>query len=119
MGDEACSWNFTSALACGDAARAASLYSVDGALLTADAELIRGRDEIEAYWREGIAIGLEQLELEQVEVRELDAVAIELGRYVLVLGDASERGRYVVLHRREPDGAWRRLVEVYNPEGER
>jgi len=119
MEDGSRSHGFAAALARGDAAHAASLYTVDGALLTADAELIRGREEIEAYWREGIALGLCQLELDQIEVQELGSMAIEIGRYLLVLSGASERGRYVVLHRRETDGAWRRAVEVYNPEGER
>jgi uncharacterized protein (TIGR02246 family) len=119
MGDEIRSHAFTAALARGDAASAASLYAADGALLTADAELLRGREEIGSYWREGIALGLRHLELDQVEVRELGDAAVELGRYVLVVDDASERGRYVVVHRREADGAWRRAVEVYNAEGER
>lgn len=119
MGDGSRSDGFRAALARGDAAGAASLYSEDGTLLTADAELIRGRAEIEAYWHEGIALGLERLELEQVEMQELGGTAIELGRYVLVLHGVSERGRYVVLHRREADGEWRRAVEVYNPKGER
>lgn len=119
MEDGSCSHGFAAALARGDAAGAASLYTADGALLTASAELIRGREEIEDYWREGIALGLCRLALDQIEVQELGPMAIEIGRYRLVLAGASEQGRYVVLHRREADGAWRRAVEVYNPEGER
>jgi uncharacterized protein (TIGR02246 family) len=118
MADENRSYVFMAALERGDAACAASLYTADCTLLTANAELIRGREEIEAYWREGIALGLCHLELDDVDVREYGPTAVELGRYRLVLEDASERGRYVVLHRREDDGVWRRAVEIYNPGGQ-
>ena len=111
--------SFAAALGRGDAVAAAQLYADDGKLLTAAAELICGRSDIEAYWREGIAFGLTQVELRETDVQVVGELAIEIGRYVLALADASERGKYLVLHRREADGAWRRVVDVYNPEGER
>jgi uncharacterized protein (TIGR02246 family) len=109
---------FADALARGDAVAAAALYADDGKLMTAAAELICGRGDIEAYWREGIALGLSGVELEQTDVQVVGELAIEFGRYVLSLDAAEERGRYLVLHRREADGAWRRAVDVYNPEGD-
>ena len=110
---------FADALARGDAVAAAALYAADGRLLTAEAELICGRKDIEAYWREGIAIGLSRVDLEATETQVVGELAIEIGRYVLALEQTSEHGKYLVLHRREADGAWRRAVEVYNPEGDR
>ncbi|HEY1365931.1 MAG TPA: DUF4440 domain-containing protein [Gaiellaceae bacterium] len=109
------------ALARGDAAAAAALYAADGKLLTPAAELIAGRCQIEAYWRAGIAFGLSRLELHAAELDVADGIAIELGRYVLALsgeGEASvcDRGKYLVLHRRETDGSWRRAVDVFNPD---
>lgn len=108
------------ALARGDAAAAAALYADDGKLLTPAAELIAGRREIEAYWRAGIAVGLTQVELTAAELQLGSGIAIEIGRYVLGLhrdGDAAaDRGKYLVLHRRQADGAWRRAVDVFNPD---
>jgi uncharacterized protein (TIGR02246 family) len=105
------------ALRAGDAARAAAAYTADGTLLTPAAELVRGRSEIESYWRAGIAVGLTGLGLETLELQVADAVAIELGRYVLELGaDRLDRGKYLVVHRREADGSWRRAVDVFNPD---
>jgi len=104
------------ALARGDAPGAAALYSDDGKLLTSAAKLISGRDEIEAYWREGIGFGLSNLELEAFDVQVLGAVAIEIGRYTLAVRDGSDEGKYLVLHRRQPDGSWRRAVDVFNPD---
>lgn len=119
MEEELRSHTFVEALSRGDAAAAAALYADDGKLLTTTAELIAGRREIEAYWREGIAVGLARVELEQTETQVVGELAIEIGRYVLAADGGQEHGKYLVLHRREADGAWRRAVEVYNPEGER
>jgi uncharacterized protein (TIGR02246 family) len=109
------------ALARGDAAAAAALYAADGTLLTPAAELIKGRPQIEAYWRAGIAFGLRRVELRAIELRVERDVAIEIGRYALGLdvdgsSPVAEAGKYLVLHRRQADGSWRRTVDVFNPD---
>ena len=109
------------ALARGDAADAAALYAEDGKLLTPAARLIEGRGQIEAYWRAGISVGLSGIELEVEEVETGPEFAVEIGRYAFTLaveagGPTVDRGKYVVLHRRQPDGSWRRGVEVFNPD---
>jgi uncharacterized protein (TIGR02246 family) len=108
------------ALARGDAAGAAALYADDARLLTAAADVIGGRRQIEAYWRAGLAVGLSGVELQTTELRIGDGIALELGRYSFVLdgddGPVVDRGKYVALHRREADGAWRRTVDVFNPD---
>jgi len=107
----------TSALALGNAAAAAALYATDARLVTSGAEPIAGRDEIEAYWRAGLAVGLARVELRTLELLPGPGTALELGRYALVAGSgAPEEGTYVVLHRQEPDGTWRRAVDVFNPD---
>jgi ketosteroid isomerase-like protein len=109
------------ALRRGDAAAAAALYADDGKLLSATADLIAGRREIEAYWRAGIGIGLSRLELQPLGLERGSWDAVEFGRYVLALerdGDTrvADRGKYLVLHRRQADGSWRRAVDVFNPD---
>jgi len=111
----------TDALARGDAPAAADLYAYDGKLLSPSAELIRGRLDIEAYWSAGIAFGLSCLELDPFDVEVADGLAIEIGRYVLAVareGDvrARESGKYLVFHRQDGDGRWRRAVDVFNPD---
>lgn len=104
------------ALARGDASGAAALYSDDGKLLIPATRLISGRDEIEAYWREGIGFGLSSLELEAHDVQVLDGLAIEIGRYALAVRDGADAGKYLALHRQQADGTWRRAVDVFNPD---
>jgi uncharacterized protein (TIGR02246 family) len=105
------------ALARGDAAAAASLYADDGRLLTSAAEFLSGRGEIEEYWRAGIAFGLSRLDLQPIELRVTGRIAVEIGRYAVALeaDGVAERGKYLVLHRLQPDGTWRRGVDVFNP----
>jgi uncharacterized protein (TIGR02246 family) len=105
------------ALARGDAAAAASLYADDGRLLTSAAELLSGRGEIEEYWRAGLAFGLSRLDLQPIELHVTGRIAIEIGRYAVALeaDGVAERGKYLVLHRLQPDGTWRRGVDVFNP----
>lgn len=118
MEDEICtaSLGLADALARGDAGDAAALYALDGKLLAPSAELIAGRDEIEAYWRTGLSLGLTGVELEPTGFQLAGDVAIELGRYRVAVGEDRDGGMYVVLHRREADGAWRRAVDVFNPD---
>jgi ketosteroid isomerase-like protein len=105
------------ALARGDARAAAALYADDGKLLSPAAELFAGRGDIEGYWRAGIALGLSGLEVDGVEVESSNGLAVETGRYVLAGGPlVLDRGKYLVLHRRQADGTWRRAVDVFNPD---
>jgi uncharacterized protein (TIGR02246 family) len=109
--------SLVAALARGDAGAAASLYAEDGRLL-ASGEVLTGRSEIEAYWNAGLAVGLAGLQLQAIEIRIAPGIAVEIGSYSLKLGsthDSAERGKYLSLHRRLPDGTWRREVDVFTP----
>lgn len=105
----------------GDAAHAASLYVEDARLLASAAEPIAGRGAIRSYWQAGVELGV-VLRLEPLEVELAGPFAVEIGRYAFSLGgdgvgEPVDRGTYLVLHRRQADGSWRRSVDVFNPDG--
>lgn len=101
----------------GDAAAAADAYTGDAKLLTPAPELIRGRADIEAYWRTGIAVGVSSLELELEVLEAVAAGVVEAGRYTLCVDvTVVERGTYLVLHAQTPEGFWRRAVDVFHPD---
>lgn len=109
------------ALERGDAAAAAALYADDGKLLTPGADLISGRRDIEAYWREGIAVGLSSAEFRATEVRTVPDFVMEIGHFRLGFArqgtlPSCDAGKYLVLHRRQTNGSWERAVEVFNPD---
>lgn len=101
-----------------DVAGAARLYADDAILLSPAAELISGRSEIEAYWGAGLALGLARVDLTALELRVVADTAIEVGRYELGLEGASDGGKYCAFHRRDDAGAWRRVVDVFNPDAQ-
>jgi uncharacterized protein (TIGR02246 family) len=107
------------AAATGDAGAMASVYEDEARLLPPNADAIRGRDDIGSYWEAGIEMGLRRLELETLELQHTDGLAVEVGRctYLMDSDDGkapAETGKYVVVHRRQPDGSWRRAVEIFN-----
>ena len=110
---------FLQELARGDAAAVASAYNEDAILLPPAGEAVRGRKAIESFWQSGIEIGVRALELEPLERGDAGQLVYEVGRYRMVLQPAEdqptlERGAYVVLHRQDPDGSWRRAVDTFN-----
>jgi uncharacterized protein (TIGR02246 family) len=112
---------FAAALRSGDAAAAAAIYADDATLLAPDADVVRGRTAIERFWRTGVETGIEQVELVVIELQQRGDVAFEVGRYALFLAPESgipviDRGRYLVVHRVEADGRWRRAAEMFSPD---
>lgn len=113
---------FVSALESGDARAASALYTHDARLLPPSAELLQGREAIEAFWQAGIDAGISAVELETLLLERHEPVAYEISRYALRLrppegGTLVDRGKYVLLHRRLADGSWRRAVEMFSPDG--
>ena len=109
---------FLQELARGDAAAVASAYNQHAILLPPTGEAIRGRKAIESFWRSGIEIGV-RTDLETLERPDADPFVYEVGRYRMLFqraedGPKLERGAYVVLHRQDPDGSWRRAVDTFN-----
>ena len=85
------------------------------------AEVVEGRMSIEAYWQAGLAAGMTNVELEPFDLEWRDSFAYELGRYELLLdgddGPVVDRGTYMVVHERQPDGTWLRAAEMFNTNG--
>jgi len=112
---------FETALRAGDAEAAAAIYTDDATLVAPDAELMHGRSAIERFWRTGVETGIEHVEHAVLELRQRGDVAFEVGRYAFHLAPESgapivDRGRYLIVHRVEADGRWRRAAEMFSPD---
>jgi ketosteroid isomerase-like protein len=115
---------FVAALRGGDATAASAVYAEDARLLPPSAELLQGREAIEAFWKAGVEAGISEVELEALEFESDGGLAYEIGRYALRLrpadgGTVVDRGKYLLVHQRGPDGSWRRAAEMFNPEAPR
>jgi uncharacterized protein (TIGR02246 family) len=115
---EAANEAFVRGLEQGDAAAMAAVYEPDGRLLAPNTEPQQGSAAIEAFWKTIIDAGVRGALLETQTVDERDDLAVEVGRYTLRTaadgGEIVDVGKYVVMHRRQPDGSWRYAVDIFN-----
>jgi uncharacterized protein (TIGR02246 family) len=116
-----CRTSFAEALRAGDAATASSLYADDATLVAPAGELLHGRSAIEGFWRTGLEIGIADARFSVMEIERRGDVAFEVGEYALISihesgPGAVNRGRYLIVHRIEPDGRWRRCAEMLSPD---
>lgn len=114
---EASSGALSDAVASGDAVAAAAVYAEDALLVPPTGEAIKGRKAIESFWRSGLEIGVRSVELETLERGDARRLAYEVGRYRMRVAQQDdepklELGTYVVVHRQEASGSWRRVAEV-------
>ena len=110
---------FVQGLEQADAAAVAAVYEPDGRLLAPNTEPQQGSAAIEAFWKDIIDAGVRGGLLETETLDERDDLAVEVGRYTLRtaaggVGDVVDVGKYVVMHRRQPDGSWRYAVDIFN-----
>ena len=103
----------------GDPASAAALYTEDATLLPPNSEPIRGRQAIQAFLGSLMEMGIQEMSFDTVDVEYLGDVAYEVGAYTLKMepqgGQAvTDRGKYVVVWKREGGGPWKLAVDIWN-----
>jgi len=112
--------DFAAALNAKDAKAAAALYTEDAVLIPPGEPLVRGREAIEEYWRGAIeAGGVRDVSVETMDALSSGSLGYETGSFVLTANGpdgevVTDRGRYVELLRREPDGRWLSTHGIWN-----
>jgi uncharacterized protein (TIGR02246 family) len=112
--------DFAAALNAKDAKAAAALYTADAVLIPPGEPLVRGREAIEEYWRGAIESGgVRDVSVETMDALSSGSLGYETGSFVLTVngpdGEAViDRGRYIELLRREPDGRWLSTHGIWN-----
>jgi ketosteroid isomerase-like protein len=98
------------------------LYAADAQLLPPGAPALYGRPAIETFWRGLIEAGLTDVRLQTTEVRHVGALAYAVGAYSLAIKSeagarVTDTGKYVYIYRREPDGGWKAVLDIFNSDG--
>jgi len=101
-----------------DAGTMASVYAIDADFLPPNAEGLRGPAAIERFWEGGIEMGIRGIEVETLRLVQLDGIAYEIGRYTLRFrpeagASVTDVATYLVVHRPQHDGSWRRAAEMF------
>ena len=112
--------DFAAALNAKDAKAAAAAYAEDAVLIPPGEPLVRGREAIEEYWKGAIELGgIREVSVETMDALSSGSLGYETGSFVLTVngpdGEAViDRGRYIELLRREPDGQWLSTHGIWN-----
>jgi uncharacterized protein (TIGR02246 family) len=109
---------FVQALEKGDAATMASVYAPDARLLPPGSPAVTGAG-IQQFWQGALDQGVDGAALKTVSLEERGDLAVEEGQYEMRVGGAVvQTGKYVVVHRQQPDGSWKWGIDIYNADEE-
>lgn len=106
---------FMSAFEQGDAGGVAALYTKGGQVLPPGSDIITGKEDIGAFWRGAMEMGIKRAELNTLELDHQGDTAIEVGRATLYSegGEEIDEPKYLVVWKRE-GGQWRLHRDIWN-----
>jgi uncharacterized protein (TIGR02246 family) len=112
---EAANKQFIAALAKGDAAALAGMYTVSAIAFPPNAEPMKGRAAIEKMWQGVVAGGIKGATLTTSDVETHGDTAYEVGSYEMKVdgGKVVDRGKYIVIWKRE-QGQWKLHRDIWN-----
>jgi ketosteroid isomerase-like protein len=96
-----------------------AFYAEDAELLPPSAPVMRGHAEIKGCWKGMVSAGLNITVLEAKRIEESGGLAYASGVYELSLsppggGTIADNGKYVVVYRRQADGSWKAIADIFN-----
>ncbi len=105
---------FENAMRQGDAAAITSNYTQTARILPPNSPLITGKPEIQAYWQQVIEMGIQEINLETMDLEVLGDTAWEVGQAVMKAGgQVVDRVKYIIVWKEE-DGQWRKHRGTWN-----
>jgi uncharacterized protein (TIGR02246 family) len=111
--------DFESLFNTGDAAGMAAFYAEDARLLAEHADLVRGRDAIERFWREAIGRARAASAVRTIRLDEVISsgdLGYALGTVVVrIPADRELTTKYATVWQRDADGRWRLAVDSSSP----
>lgn len=100
--------------ATGDSASFISKYTKDGCIMPANAPRLCGAEQIAAFFKGGIAMGIGNIKLTSDEVMGGPEVVVETGKYDLLdkAGKSLDKGKFIVVWKQE-DGKWKMHRDIW------
>jgi ketosteroid isomerase-like protein len=92
-------------------------YAADAVLFLPDHAMVSGRQVVGTILGTAVAEGIGDLSMETVRIEASGDLAYRSGRYRLGK-PRPDRGKFIEVHRRQLDGSWRCVVDVFDSDGE-
>jgi len=97
----------------------ANFYAEDAQFLPPNLPAFVGRPAIQQALEGLIAAGLNQLTLRTDKIEVSGDLTYAIGKYQLTIKPASgaeihDEGKYLLVYRRQPDGQWRAVADMFN-----
>ena len=104
-----------------DAAKAAAFYDEQGSMLVPHSPILKGKEVIGGFIAKSFAMPDYKIKWRpnQADVAESGEFGYTTGVYEISFRDArgktvSDKGKYLMLWKKQPDGAWKVLFDVSN-----
>lgn len=120
QGTSATNRQFEAALARGDAAGCAAVYTEDAKIMPPDNPTVTGRQAAQEVWQGVINIGVKGVSLQTLELEELgDDRAVERGAATLEIQTEGGQtvqasAKFIVVWKRQADGSWKWDWDCWN-----
>jgi uncharacterized protein (TIGR02246 family) len=110
---------FVEAFNRGDISSAMEVYTENATILPPNAEIMKGKEAIQAFWQGAREMGVKEAALETVELTSIgDEAACEVGKYVLKIQpegaeEFTDRGKYMMVWKLVDD-SWKWDTDAWN-----
>jgi uncharacterized protein (TIGR02246 family) len=103
----------------GDIRAVVEFYTDDAKFLHPNTEMISGKQAIKEFFKTSRAFGLRSMHFDNVEIGNDGNLAYERGVIHMYFepegGQAMmDKGKYLVVMKRQPDGSWKVAVDIWN-----
>lgn len=107
--------SFKAVFAASDAAGVAEFYTDDAMLLPPGCDMVQGKESVQAFWQEGMNMGIKNIMLDVLEVEQHGDTAIEISNYIMSGSDNQiiDRGKGVMIWKCE-GGQWKMHRDTWN-----
>ena len=106
---------FVGAMNAGNIPAAMKVYTDDAKLLPPNSPAMTGKADIQAFWEgAGQALGIKSVSINTVTVDFIEDRAIEHGEYTLELANGTDKGKFLMIWKRQSDGSWKWHIDMFS-----
>lgn len=118
QGMQAINETFTGALRAGDAKALSWVYAEDALLMVPNGEIVRGRQDIEAFYQGILDAGFHDHVYERIAFEQRVDLGYEAAQFTMLTQDeqgeiTQTRGKHLLILK-YIDGEWRVLIDIWN-----